>query len=124
MEEISLIDFLKIEIDCFRELLSSFIAEELAYKEAAFTRLPEICLLQSQILDELKTKRPKRFQPFNLQDDVDYSLLNNLKEQLDTLVHKVNSQCQRITYVKTLTPLTQEKVIKRQLKVDVCEDEC
>jgi hypothetical protein len=127
MEEMSLIEFLKIEINCFRELLSSFIAEELAYKEGALTRLVDIFILQKQIFEELKTKRPKKFQPFNLKNDIDHSLLHNLKDQLDTLIHKVHSQFQRNLYIKTLTPQPQEAPAptpKRQVITETPEDEC
>lgn len=74
MEETSIIDFLKLEIQCFRELLSSFIAEELAYRESAHARIFDIINFQKQILSELKNLRPKRFQAFNLKNDVDASL--------------------------------------------------
>ncbi len=124
MEDISLIDFLKIEVYCFRELLSSLIAEEMAYREAALSRLSEISLFQKELLGELKNKHPKKFQPFKLHDDVDHALLNNLKSQLETLVGKVTSQYARLNYIKTLTPLTQEKEVRRQIKIDTLEDQC
>lgn len=125
MEETSIIDFLKIEIQCFRELLSSFIAEELAYKEAAHTRLYEIFNFQKQILTELKNMRPQRFQPFNLKNDIDTSLLNSLKEQLDLLVDRVKSQYEKNLIIKNLQPKFQEqKVFKPKLQTETMEDEC
>jgi hypothetical protein len=125
MEETSIIDFLKLEIQCFRELLSSFIAEELAYKNADHSRLFDIFNFQKQILTELKDLRPKRFQPFNLKNDVDASLLKSLKDQLDLLVDRVKDQYQRNLYVKNLCPQTKHvESIKQKLKTETLEDEC
>lgn len=125
MEETSIIDFLKLEIHCFRELLSSFIAEELAYKEAAHSKLFAIFNIQQQILSELKTLRPKKFQPFNLQNDIDASLLQSLKDQLDLLVDKVKDQYQRNLYAKNLSPQPQQtQPIKLKVQIDVKEEEC
>lgn len=125
MEETSIIDFLKLEIHCFRELLSSFIAEELAYKQAAHARLFDIFNVQKQILSELKTLRPHKFQPFNLNNDIDASLLQNLKEQLDVLVDKVKDQYQRNLYAKNLCPQSEQtQPIKLKLQTEIKEDEC
>lgn len=125
MEETSIIDFLKLEIQCFRELLSSFIAEEMAYKEAAHARLFEIFNFQKQILSELKTLRPKKFHPFNVKNEVDSSLLNSLKDQLDLLVDRVKDQYERNLYIKNLSPLMpQLQQMPKKLQTETLEEEC
>jgi hypothetical protein len=125
MQEISLIEFLKTEIDFFRELLSSFMAEELAYKDSAHDRLFTINYLQKQLFAELKKNRPQKFQAFNLQDDVEVSVLNSLKDQLDTLVERIKFQIEKNLHLKKLEP-QQKSLIKpkHQVIVETLEEEC
>jgi cell division FtsZ-interacting protein ZapD len=124
MEEISLIDFLNQEISFFRELLSSFIAEEMAYKTSRLSSLFEINMLQQNILSELKNKRPKKFKSWDTRNDIDSSLLHNLKDQLDMLITRVNDQLQRNLFLKNNAPLQlPEHKNKKQIIVETLEDE-
>ena len=125
MEEISLIEFLKTEIAFFRELLSSFVAEEMAYKDARYEQLMCIFVTQKRLLEELKRSHPSQFKAFNKKDDLDSSLLNTLKEQLDALVIKVKNQLERNSYLKNLGPkLEPQPEVKKQTMTDTMEDEC
>jgi hypothetical protein len=125
MEELSLIEFLKLEVHLFRELLSSFVAETIAYEEACYEKLIPISLVQKQLLDELKTKRPQRFTPFDLNNSVEASLASSLKEQLDLLIIKLHSQKEKNLYLRQCPPIHLQTVVnKKQLMTETLEDEC
>ena len=125
MEEKSLLEFLQTEIHFFRELYSSLVAEEIAYQNAAYHQIQQINAFQKQVLDELKNMRPRKFQAFNMQNAVDKSLLNSLKEQLDSLIYKIHDQFERNQYSKHLRPQPQQQEqTKKKTIVDPMEDEC
>jgi len=125
MEEATLIDFLKEEIVFFRELLSSFIAEEIAYKEANSLLVKTINLSQQELLSEIKNHRSKKIKMTRLQDDVERSTLAFLKEQLESLIEKLHFQKEKTSYTKnTLPRLPLEEIQKPKLQVETLEEEC
>lgn len=125
MQETSLIDFLKTEISYFRELLGVIIQEELAIKGQEHHMVIDLFRMQIELLSAIKDKRPKKFQAYNPEDDVNSLLLQSLKDQLEILVQKVTIHLDRNRYLRSLIHLPSVKpVIKNKIIVETLEDEC
>lgn len=126
MAELSLIEFLKKEIEFFREILSTYVAEELAYKSANSYVIQELNTFRQSLVSELKGLRSNSFKPFNKSDEVEFSLLLILKDQLESLVDQVkNQQLRNKNAPYMIQPLFHENALQQQkkLKVETLEDE-
>ncbi len=125
MEETSLIDFLKLEISYFRELLAVAIQEEIAIKDQALSQQLNLSRSQLELLNCIKSKRPQKFEPFNLKDDVSSSILSSLKDQLEHLAIKLKSQLDRNSYLRNLIPTNrQDDAKQKKIIVETLEEEC
>ena len=126
MAELSLIEFLKKEIQYFREILSTYVAEEMAYKSSNSYQIEELNLFRQSLISELKTLRASTFKPFNKKDDVEFSLLLILKDQLESLVDQVKSQQVRnksIAFIVEPVFYENQLQMQKKLKVETLEDE-
>jgi len=123
MQELSLIEFLKKEIHFFREILSTYVAEEIAYKSSSPFQINELNYFRQSLLGELKTLRSSTFKPFNKQDEVEFSLLCILKDQLEALVDQVKSQQIRnksLIFICAPEAVTESP---KKLQVEILDDE-
>lgn len=126
MAELSLIEFLKKEIQYFREILSTYVAEEMAYKASNSFQIEELNLFRQSLISELKALRLSTFKPFNKKDDVELSLLMILKDQLESLVDQVKSQQVRnknIVFIVEPNFYENQLQMQKKLKVETLEDE-
>jgi hypothetical protein len=123
MQELSLIEFLKKEIHFFREILSTYVAEEMAYKSSSPFQINDLNYFRQSLLQELKTLRSGTFKPFNKQDEVEFSLLCILKDQLESLVDQVKSQQSRNKSLIFICAPEIAQASHKKLQVEILDDE-